>query len=129
MLKDKMPREKNSLSEPVKGEGYTELVWKKFKRSKTALIGGILVIVIAILAVFAPFFSPCNPLKCEYRSSFSPPQRIHFFDSKGRFHLRPFVYNLNLELDPQTWKRSYIEDTSKRFPIYFFVRGWEYKPF
>jgi len=129
ILKNERSRKKNSFAEPVKGEAYIQLVWRKFKRSKTAIIGGILVMIMAILAIFAPFFSPYNPLKIDHRASFSPPQRIHFFDDKGKFHLRPFVYNLKLEVDPQTWKRIYREDTSKRFPIYFLVRGWEYKPF
>jgi len=129
MLKNKGKKKKNLAAEPVKGEGYIQLVWRKFKRSKTALIGGILIMIIAILAVFAPFFSPYDPLKCDHRSSFSPPQRIHFFDCKGKFHLRPFVYNLKLELDPHTWKRIYADDTNSRFPIHFFVGGWGYKPF
>ncbi|RLE10002.1 ABC transporter permease [Candidatus Aerophobetes bacterium] len=129
MLKDKKAREKVSILKPVKGEAYIQLVWRKFKRSRTAIIGGVLIAIIAVLAIFAPFFSPYDPLKCEHRASFSPPQKLHFFDDKGRFHLRPFVYNLKLELDPKTWKRIYTEDKSRRFPVYFFVRGWEYKPF
>ena len=121
--------EKNDVSMPTKGQGYLELVWRKFKKSKIAAIGGILVLMMAILSAFAPFFSPYNPIKYQRVSKYSPPQRIHFFDHEGQFHGRPFVYNLKLELDQKTWMRIYTEDTSKRFPVRFFVTGWEYKRF
>lgn len=133
-LRAQMPRTEKlereiSIPEPVNGQGYIELVWKKFKKSKIAIIGGVLVIVLAILATFAPFFSPYDALKYQRGLRFQPPQKIHFFDHEGSFHLQPFVYELKLELDQQTWRRIYTEDTSKRFPIRLLVRGWEYKLF
>lgn len=118
-----------SIPELEKGQGYIELVWKKLKKSKIAIIGGVLVIVIAVLAAFAPFFSPYDPLKYQRGSTFHPPHKIHFFDHEGIFHLRPFVYELKLELDQHTWRRIYTEDTSKRLPIRLLVRGWEYNLF
>jgi len=54
MLKDKKAREKVSILKPVKGEAYIQLVWRKFKRSRTAIIGGVLIAIIAVLAIFAP---------------------------------------------------------------------------
>ncbi len=129
MLKNrKLQKEINALT-MVRGERYIDLVWRKFKKSRIAMIGGILTIIMAILALFAPFFSSYDPLKIHSKRNFVPPQKIHFFDCKGKFHSRPFVYNLKLELDPKTWKRIYTEDTSKRFSIHFLVKGWEYKFF
>ena len=114
---------------PQKGQAYLELVWRKFKKSRTALIGGVIIVVVSVLSCFAPFFSPHDYLDYQPRQAFQPPQRVHFIDENGRFHLRPFVYNLKLEMDPQTYSRIYREDTTRAFPIYFFVRGWEYRIF
>ncbi|GAI68934.1 unnamed protein product, partial [marine sediment metagenome] len=50
----------------------------------------------------------------------------HFFDEEG-FHLRPFVYGLEKKIDPITFRKIYIEDKTKKLPIYFFVRGDKYK--
>ena len=115
------------LQEDEQYESYFQLVWKRFKKSKAAIAGGLMIIVLAVLAVFADFFSPTDPGQIDLKSTFTPPQRIHFVDAEGRFHLRPFTYNQVLELDPTTFAPIWSEDTSRRYHIRFFVRGWEYE--
>lgn len=108
-------------------ESYGQLVWRRFTRSKPAVIGGIIVLLLAILALFAEFFAP-YPLKMtNARNAFIPPTRVHFFDEQGNFHLRPFVYPYVVEIDPKTFLPSWTEDTTEQYPIQFFVSGWEYK--
>ncbi len=108
-------------------EGYFELVWRKFKKSRPAIIGGLLVLILVVLAVFAEFFSPTDPMKLNMAASFTPPQRVRFIDKSGRFHLRPFTYLQVIELDPTTFEPMWSEDTSQRYHLKFFVRSWEYK--
>ncbi len=116
-------------TEAERHESYFELVWKKFKKSKAAITGGLMILTLAILALFADFFSP-NPLnELKMQAAFTPPQQIHFVDTEGNFHLRPFVYALVPSIDLQTLEPTWTEDTSKRYPIQFFVQGWEYKLF
>lgn len=108
-------------------ESYGQLVWRRFTRSKPAVIGGFIVLLLAILALFAEFFAP-YPLKMtNAQNAFIPPTRIHFFDEEGNFHLRPFVYKYEDEIDLTTFQVNWIEDKSERHPIQFFVDGWEYK--
>jgi peptide/nickel transport system permease protein len=102
-------------------------VWSRFKKSRPAIVGGLMVLLLIILAIFADFFSPTDPRKLEMANSFIPPQRIHFVDAEGNFHLRPFTYNLVLDLDPETFEPTWTEDTSQPFPLRFFVKSWEYK--
>ena len=45
----------------------------------------------------------------------------------GKFHLMPFVYNYAYTLNPKTFQVMWAEDTSKMYPIKFFVQGSEYK--
>lgn len=108
-------------------ESYGQLVWRRFTRSKPAVIGGFIVLFLALLAIFAEFFAP-YPLKMtNARNAFIPPTRVHFFDEAGNFHLRPFVYPYEVEVDLVTFLPKWTEDTSERYPIQFFVRGWEYQ--
>jgi peptide/nickel transport system permease protein len=58
---------------------------------------------------------------------YCPPQRIHFIDDEGKFHVRPFVYAYVPSRDPKTLARVYTVDKTRRHPIYFFVRGEPYK--
>jgi peptide/nickel transport system permease protein len=108
-------------------EGYFELVWRRFRRSKASIFGAALVLILIMLALFAEFFSP-NPIRgINLAASFIPPQRVHFFDEEGKFHLLPFAYNYGYEMDMTTFQVFWNEDTTKRYPIRFFVQGWEYK--
>lgn len=109
-------------------ESYGELVWRKFRRSKVAIVGGLVVVGLFILAIFSDFFSPYDPVRLNMRESFRPPTQIHFIDSAGRFHFQPFVYKSVQKLNPDM-SSSWVEDTTVRYPINFFVRGWEYKLF
>ena len=103
-----------------------QLIWRKFKKHKLALFGGSILIILYVVAMFSEFFSPYNIYKRYPKYIYCPPQRIHFFDEEG-FHLRPFVYGLESKPDPVTLRRKYAVDKTKKYPIYFFVRGSEYE--
>lgn len=127
--KTKVINREVNVTEIERGKSYFQLVWRKFRKSRTGILGGIIILILAVLAIFAPFFSPHDYLDYKPDKAFQPPQRLHFVDSNGKFHLRPFVYNLKLDVDPMTYSRIYKEDTSKPLYIRFFVRGWDYTIF
>lgn len=84
-------------------------------------------ILFYLVAVFCEFVAPYSPNTRWTGYINTPPQTIRFFDADGRFHLRPFVYGLTQEMDPDTWDRIYVADESRRHPIYFVVRGDAYR--
>jgi len=108
-------------------EGYFELVWRKFQKSKPAIIGGLMVLLLVVLSFFSGFFSPTDPLALDMQVAFTPPQRLHFIDSEGRVHLRPFTYLQTIELAPQTFEPIWTEDTSHAYELRLFVKSWDYK--
>lgn len=108
-------------------ESYFQLVWRRFRRSQVSIVGGLMVLTLTMLAIFADFFSPTSLYSIDLNKTFIPPQQIHFIDAEGKFHLAPFVYNSSYTLDPKTFQVMWIEDTSKMYPIHFFVPGPEYK--
>ncbi len=101
-------------------------MFRKFKKHKLAVMGGIILAIFYFVAIFCEFFSPHNIYKQNLKYIYCPPQRIHFFDEDG-FHLRPFVYGLKRTIDPDSWRKIYTSDKEKKYPIYFFVRGDDYK--
>lgn len=106
-----------------------KLIWRKFRQHKLAVFGTTIVILFYVFAIFADFFSPHDFQQRYARFSQAPPQTVHFVDEDGVFHLQPFVYGLTQELDMDTLQRNYSEDTSVRYPIRLFSRGYRYSFF
>ena len=103
-----------------------QLMWMKFRRHRLAMVGILVLLVIYALGAFCEFVSPYDPHAFDRRYVNAPPQRIRFFSDEG-FHLRPFVYGLTRERDPETLRVTYRIDKTQKFPIQFFVRGEPYK--
>ena len=72
--------------------------------------------------LFPGFFGPYDYAAQNRDFPFASPTRIHFADTEGRLHIRPFVYGL--EFNERT--QSYEETTRQRFPIRFFLKGSPY---
>jgi peptide/nickel transport system permease protein len=110
-------------------QSYWALVWWKFKKNKIAILGGILIIVLYVSMVGIPEF--ISPYDLETRSQFTkaPPQAVRFVDSKGQFHLQPFVYGLERKIDQKLRIRTFVENPEFMYPISFFVKGDPYKLF
>jgi peptide/nickel transport system permease protein len=104
------------------------LMWLHFKRHRLALVGSAVVILLYAIAIFAPFLGPYGKLERNSDFVYSPPQKIHFYDG-SRFSLRPFVYGVNASVDGETFTNVYEIDTSVKYPVRFFARGYEYKLF
>ncbi|RYC15766.1 ABC transporter permease [Ciceribacter ferrooxidans] len=108
-------------------ESYSALVWRRFRRSLTGIIGLGLVALLVVTALFAEFFSPMNPMATD--ASFSPPQTVSFRDKDGRLSISPRVYaNAETEeLDPVTFQPIVGPDYDNPRYLGFFVRGSEYR--
>ena len=72
----------------------------------------------------AGFFAPYDPVAQNRELPYLPPMRLHFLDSAGHFHLRPFFYPPELSTDrvdaePQLALRA--------IPLKLFVTGSPYR--
>jgi len=117
---------KTSIEESYYVASQWQLMWRKFIKHKLAIFGATILAIFYFVAIFCEFLSPYDIYEGRTEYIYCPPQRIHFFDEKG-FHFRPFVYEVKQTMDPETWRRIYIEDKTKKYSLYFFVRGDEYK--
>ncbi|MEG3132458.1 ABC transporter permease [Rouxiella sp. T17] len=61
-------------------------VLSKFLRNKSAVIGAVIVIVFAILALLAPWISPFDPIKADFMAVRKAPSALHWLgtDELGR---------------------------------------------
>ncbi len=120
---EQLPEEETEES----SDSYSQLVWQRFSRSRAAIVGGLMVMMLVMLAMFPEFFSPYNFYATTLGDSYIPPTEIRFFDADGNFHFRPFVYKQELVIDPVTYQARPQIDTENRYEVQFFVRSWEYK--
>lgn len=103
-----------------------QLIWKRFKRHKLAVVSLILLGVLYFLAFTYEFWTPYDALTKHSGYVNTPPTQIHFFDSEGNFR-GPFVYGLSYELNMDTFERMFVEDTSQIYPLQFFSSGERYR--
>lgn len=105
---------------------YRQLVWRRFRRSKLALIGGAVLIAFYVLALFAEFFAPYDANRDNARLRYVPPQAIRFRGPNG-FIWPPFVYGLTQTRDPETRELLFTQDSSRRYPVRLLHRGDPYR--
>jgi peptide/nickel transport system permease protein len=99
-----------------------ELIWRRFKRHRLGVFGGVVLLLLFLVCSFAEFFAPHSPTKRNTLYTYSPPQIPRFISEEG-LHFQPFVYGLQAVVDEGTGLRTYRTDPSVRLPISFFVRG------
>lgn len=117
------PFEEQDLSKPL-----WRLIWQRFTQHKLGLIGGVVIIFLALLAIFADFIAPYQP-GSQYRDfGYSGPTPIHFFSDEG-FSFQPFVYGSKRAIDPKTFTTVFSEDKTRAYPIKLFVHGDKYSFF
>ena len=74
--------------------------WKRFKRNKLAVIGGIIVLTLFITAIFAPLLSPYDPNSINVKHILEPPGRTHPLgtDDLGRDILSRMIWGARISL-------------------------------
>jgi peptide/nickel transport system permease protein len=85
-----------------------------------------LLVLAAMHAVIAcaGFFAPYGPTEQDRDHPYAPPSAVHFYDARGQFHLRPFIYALRLQ--PSSLDQYEVVGTAP-IPLQFFVAGDHYR--
>jgi len=105
-----------------------QLIWARFKSSRSAMIALWALVVMILTGFFAPFLSPYNPTVAgrDVQYENGAPQIPRFWDKNG-FSFRPFLYATKRERSIKTnfrWVNTV--DTDHRRYVHFFVKGWTY---
>ena len=106
-----------------------QLIWARFKKQRAAMIAAVLLAVMVISGLFAPFLSPYDPTIAGRDKDYTngAPQIPQFCDKNG-CSARPFIHAVERERSLATnfrWVTKINED--KRLYMRFFVKGDQYK--
>lgn len=109
--------------------GQWTLIWAKFFRHKVAVVAGVVIGLLYLVALFAEFLAPGLPDISKPQFTYSPPQEIRLFttqpDGSQRFQLHVTGYAMTV--DQESLRRTYVLDENQVVPIGFFVKGPAYK--
>src|SRR3989454_6597270 len=82
-----------------------------------------LLVILNASVVFAGFIAPYAPNEQNRNVPFAGPTRLHFIETTGQFHLRPFVYFV---ISTPGSVDKYEEDRGRPYPVRFLIRGSQY---
>jgi peptide/nickel transport system permease protein len=104
------------------------LMWRKFRKHKLAMIGGIVTILIYVVALFAEFLAPFPAGAFSATYTYAPPQPLHFFlEENGQRRFQPYVNGYKVEIDQAALRRTFVVDEEAIIPVRFFAKGAPYK--
>lgn len=101
------------------------IIWRRFRRNRAAIVGGVIVLIYYLVALAGDFIAPFALETRFVDQAYLPPQRVHLFDD-GK--LKPYVYKIESGRDPLTLKKVHIQ-TDEKVYLKFFVRGDRYNVF
>ncbi len=104
-----------------------QLAWRRFRKSRLGLCGGVLIVLLYLSALFAEFLAPHHYQQSFDQRVHAPPQLPRISDEEG-IHF-PFVYDMVLTYSEDRLERIYEIDTSRRYPLKLFASGFEYRLF
>ena len=103
-----------------------QLMWRKFRKHRMAVIAGAILMLAYLVAFTYEFCAPYGSLTQHEGYVHAPPTRIRLIDADG--HLRaPFVYGLTGQVNLETFQREFVEDRTVIHPLRFLAHGEPYR--
>jgi peptide/nickel transport system permease protein len=103
-----------------------QLMWRRFRKHRLAMLGAITVILFYLVVLFADFLAYVDPEIADAQRGLIAPQSVYLFHD-GQF--QPHVLAMVGKRDPATFKRVYTVDPTQIVPLTFFAPGFDYKLF
>lgn len=84
----------------VRGSSLWRSAWRRLLRNRSAVAGGVLVLLLAAVAIAAPYLAPYDPLAPSLEDRLSPPSVLHWLgtDDLGRDILSRIIYGARASL-------------------------------
>src|SRR5262245_45370085 len=99
-----------------------QLIRRRFAKHKLAVGAMYVLSVLYLMAIFAEFVSPYTPNTRNIDFSYCPPQLPRFSLAHG-FH----TLAMKSEIDPITFRRTYVEMRDNPVKLGFFAKGASYR--
>ncbi len=104
---------------------HNQLVVRQFMKNRLAVFGLVILVVLYTMALFCDFLSPYDPNHRFQGNVYLPPTRLHWLSAENRLTV-PYTYGMERKTDPQTFERTYVENTETAYPVQLFTRGDRY---
>jgi len=98
-----------------------QLTWRRFVRSRAAVIGGLVVLAFYVTALCANILAPYGVDQRFIDYLYVPPQGLHFDLRTGLY-----IYGIRKKIDPDTLLTMFSADPGRRIPVRFLVPGSAY---
>jgi peptide/nickel transport system permease protein len=74
--------------------------YKKLRKNRIAMVGGIIVLFYIVIAILAPMIAPFDPLQIDLSKKLLPPSADHWMgtDDKGRDIMSRLIYGARISL-------------------------------
>lgn len=108
-----------------KSKSQWTVVWEQFQKQPQAIFALLLLAALYLGAVFAPFLAPYDSQQAFTLEGvrYQAPTPVRFFEN-GSLQM-PFVYATERRTDPNTFETKFIENTTQKYPLEFFVQRGE----
>lgn len=105
-----------------------QLMWRKFRKHRLAKVSLVVLGILYFIGLFSEFFAVQGLRDYDSRYTYVRPMPVRFVHPERGFSpFQPFVYGLEQVRDPETLRRTYVEDTSVTYRVRLFTRGQPYK--
>ena len=123
--------EEQRLKEAYFTASQAQLIWARFRRQRSAMVAGTVLIGLIVMGLAAPFLSPYDPTIAGRDKDYQyGAPRIPMFCDRNGCSLRPFLHTLERTRSIETNFRWVTRvNTEKRRYVHFFVEGWKYRLF
>ncbi len=121
-------RAKIEAASPQQGNRtFFQQAWIRFRRHQLARLGGAVLLVFYLGALFADFLAPYPEAKSFRDFSYATPTQIFWRNQDGAL-TRPYVCASERRRNLETFKVEVITDCERgRYPINFFTKGEPYR--
>ncbi len=88
------------MNRTVKNESYFMSVWNEFRKNRAAVMGMSILFAIIVVAIFADFLAPYDPIEQVYADALQGPSTAHWFgtDEFGRDIFSRVLYGARVSL-------------------------------
>ena len=103
------------------------VAWGQFRKNRLAVTGGVCIILLYLLAIFAPFIAPDGLSNYSTTSitRYHKPTPVHFRDPKtGAWGM--YVDKFAQSMNPDTFLQEF-RPTGEKCPVKLFIRGDSYR--
>lgn len=103
------------------------VAWEQFRKNRLAVIGGMCIVLLYLMAIFAPFIAPdgLSSYSTTDITRYRKPTPIHWRNASiGAF--APYVDQFGQKLNMTTFQQDFLP-TGATCPLHLLVRGDSYK--